>query len=136
MGWQYKAVDASRVLAPLLFTINAYLSDEKGLMSFQLWAAVIVWLSWALDLSIYVRGYLANARGVQPTQRGKEPDLDRERRDLIFWMVVCGFVLITLLADRLHHGTKDPTLVFAFFAFLVLMLSNYARNSFWDVEFN
>jgi hypothetical protein len=138
MKWQYKAVDIGSVLAPLLLTLNVYLSPAQGLLSFRLWIAWLSWLLYALDVSTYVRGYLANLRGIQPEPLGKEPDLDRERRELIAWMVVCGFLLISVVPLNLTHGLQrgahDWSLVFVFFAVLVLKLSVYAKDSFWNSD--
>ena len=108
------------------------------MLSFGLWFACLSWLVYALDVSVYVRGYFANLQGVQPEPPGKEPDLDQERRELIAWMVVCGFLLISVvplnLAHGLQRGTHDWSLVFVFFAVLVLKLSVYARDSFWNAQ--
>jgi uncharacterized membrane protein len=138
MKWQYKAVDIGTILAPLLLTLNVYLSPAQGLLSFPLWFAWLSWILYAFDISTYVRGYLANLQGIQPEPLGKEPDLDRERRDLIGWMVICGFVLISVVPLNLKHGwqrgTHDWSLVFAFFAVLILKLTVYARDSFWNSD--
>jgi len=138
MQWQYKAVDIGSILAPLLLTLNAYLSPPEGLLSIQLWFAWLGWLLYALDVSTYVRGYLANLRGIQPEPPGKEPNLGREREELIVWMVVCGFWLVSVVSLNVTHGqargTHDWSLVLVFFAVLVLKLSVYARDRFWNAE--
>jgi magnesium-transporting ATPase (P-type) len=138
MQWQFKAVDIGSIVAPLLLTLNVYLSPKEGLWSFRLWFAWLSWLVYGLEVSTYVRGYLANLQGIQPEPRGKEPNLDRERQELIVWMVVCGFLLISVVPLNLTHGlrrgTHDWTLVLVFFAVLVLKLSVYARDSFWNAE--
>ena len=63
--------------------------------------------------------------------------MDAERRDLIFWMVLCGFMLTMVLPysfNPQYRRTHDLSVALIFFAVLFMKLSNYARDSFWNTE--
>jgi hypothetical protein len=139
MPWHYRALSLSLILAPFAVTVaGCFHTGNNDLSAFWPWLIIFFWLGFGLDLSIYIRGYLAQSRGVSPARPGKRPSLGVEIGYLMLLMIVVG-LMANIALGGLHpfqRGAHDWSLLLIMIALLFQQLSNYARTRFWDADLN
>jgi hypothetical protein len=141
MPTRYKVLDLSLILSPLGITVVAFHYHADELLGWIWpWIALIYWLTYAMNISCFVRGYIAQRRGVTPSPQSDAPNLKQERRWLIaFGAVIGGFVLLDIAATLnfagKHHKSNHADLWVPILILLVLFIQQlwtYVRHRFWD----
>jgi hypothetical protein len=140
MPWPYKVLDLSFFLAPTLWTLAAYLHVGAGWWGYSLVVLVVLyWLFAFAFIFMFVRGYSAERRGVEPSPPSEEPNLGQQRGQLIFLSV---FILIggsAFLGIHMYHPIPlkghDWTAEVALPSLFFQQVSTYARNRFWNASF-
>jgi hypothetical protein len=141
MPTQFKVLDLSLILSPLGVTVVAlhyHADDHIGWI--WPWIVLLYWLTYAINVSCFFRGYIAQRRGIFPSPQRAAPNLNQERRWLIIFGAVIGGLVLLDITLALYFAAKHrkfdpadlwvPTLIF-----LVLFnqqLWTYVRHRFWD----
>jgi hypothetical protein len=142
MPWPSKLLDISGGLAPLGITWIAYVYRTDGYAGLPIlrycWSflTILYWLGYVGVMSNYVRGYLAQRRGVRPATPGRKPKLAYLKRySMIFGAIACMFALLIYLMSmrRSIHGTRGLWASdVLFLVFFYQNISTYTRNRFWN----
>jgi len=125
MPWRFKVVASSNVLAPICMTLAARFGHTFGMFEHLLpWVAGLMWFLYFASISVFVRAYLAEKRGVKPAVT--EPrDIKSERRNLLLWLFITTVMGLPLAFDRRPAAADWGT--FALFVGVFFMqLSDYA----------
>jgi hypothetical protein len=130
MPWRYRVVASSYILPLICVTLATLFGHSFGMFEDFRWVAGGMWLKCFLDISVFVRGYLAEKRGVKPA--------DIELRDIrAEWqspLIFIWLVIIALIGWRLAFGRSSPLFGWFYFALFVCFffvdLSDYAYARF------
>jgi len=137
MPWRYKVLDLSSETAPLVATFIAWGARDDGRWD-GWWVALaaLCWLGFAVTISNYIRGYLAQKRGVQPAPHEPKPGQGASRVMMILFGAATIFLFGLPLVNSVRHGFQNSESGgLSGGVFLILFtqqLSTYARYRSWD----
>ena len=133
MNWGYKLLSLSNILVPISITAIIFVRQKHDWLHAWLpWLALFSWLVFAFDTLTYLRGYLAQRRGIRPEGLGKRPSSRADIGYIIVLMVLFGLLAIISILGK-HRDWSVPLI---FFAMLAGQCSSYARSRFWDAGQN
>jgi CDP-diglyceride synthetase len=129
----YKLLSLAYILAPISVTAAIFAPKKQDWL--EVWwpcLALFFWLVFALDTLTYLRGHLAQRRGIMPEGPGKRPSSLPTIGTLLSFMVIVGLMFVVAT----HGEHPDWALPLFFFALLANQCSSYARSRFWDAGQN
>ncbi|HZL51117.1 MAG TPA: hypothetical protein VFC37_09245 [Terracidiphilus sp.] len=141
MPTRYKVLDLNLILSPLVVTVVAfYYHAVRHVGWIWPWLPLLYWFAYAMNVSCFVHGYIAQRRGISPSPQCGAPNLKQERSWLIaFGAVIGGLVLLdiaaTLYFSANHHKIDLADLWVLSLLLLVLFIQQlweYVRHRFWD----
>jgi hypothetical protein len=125
MSWRYRVVASSDILAPISMTLAAVFGHSYGMFGHLLpWVAGLMWVLYFAVLSVLVRGYLAEKRGVKPADM-EHRDIKTEKWNLFLWLFLVVVMGLPLAFDR-RPANADWGSFAMFIGAFFIQLSDYA----------
>ena len=148
MPWQYKALDLSEILVPVLFTWVAYVEAKfaaqiGSTQSIWFWEAfnILAWCWYAARLFLFVRGQQALRKGIKPTldvkfDGPKKGQYGLTATSILFGLLILLFLVTYFLTPSLKRSASDLAMPCFFLAMFWQQVVKYFRGRFLKASLN